>query len=813
VLVDIDIEPSSAGALTPALGLDEPQIAIRGGEVLAARLVRAGSDGLLVAPSETSQWRLGSAGANTLEGLALLPCPEVERALEQGEVRVGVRAGGMNFKDVLIALGMYPGGGTIGNEAAGVVLDVAPDVEGLTPGDRVTGLFAGAFGPVAITDSRLLARIPADWSFVQAAAMPLVFLTAYYALVDLADVQPGERLLVHSAAGGVGMAAAQLARHLGVEVFATASAGKWSVLEEEGLEATHIASSRDLDFRERFLQETAGRGMDVVLNSLAREFVDASLELLPRGGRFVEMGKTDVRDPAEVAGAHEGVLYRAFDLMDAGAERIAEMLAALVDLFERGVLKLPPIRVWDVRRAPQAMRFMSQARHVGKIVLTVPVSRPEDEGTVMITGGTGGLGAVLARHMVVDRGVRNLLLVSRAGEAASGASLLGEELGRLGANVRIASCDVSDREQLRALIDSIPPEAPLHGVVHAAGVLDDATIGSLTPEQVARVLAPKVDGAWHLHELTRGLDLDTFVLFSSVAATLGGPGQGNYAAANAFLDALAVNRRTLGLPATAMAWGPWEQETGMTSQLDEADLARMARWGMLTFSHERGLECFEAARATDHAQLVLAHLDTAALRARARGEELPKLLRGLVRVPARRRSAPPDRAESLAARLVQAPSSERGRIVLELLRAQTAAVLGYRSSDAMDSTRTFKELGFDSLAAVELRNRLIAASGLQLPATLIFDYPTLEAVADFLLEEMMAETNGSPAHLDIDLDKLQVTLSSMSAQAARRSGVAARLQSILSVWASEAEGSQDEDLESVTDDEIFELIDREFGVS
>jgi candicidin polyketide synthase FscE len=818
VLVDVDVEPSSAGALAGALGLDEPQVAIRGGEALVARLARAGSDGLLVAPSEVPRWRLDSAGANTLEGLALVPCPEVERALERGEVRVGVRAGGMNFKDVLIALGMYPGGGTIGNEAAGVVLEVGAGVEGLVPGDRVMGLFAGAFGPVAITDSRLLAGIPEDWSFVEAAAVPLVFLTAYYALVDLADVQPRERLLVHSAAGGVGMAAAQLARHLGVEVFATASAGKWAVLEEQGLEATHIASSRDLDFRERFLGETAGRGVDVVLNSLAREFVDASLELLPRGGRFVEMGKTDVRDPAEVAGAHEGVLYRAFDLMDAGAERIAEMLASLVDLFERGVLELPPIRVWDVRRAPQAMRFMSQARHVGKIVLTVPVSRSGDEGTVLITGGTGGLGAVLARHMVVDRGVRNLLLVSRAGEAAPGASLLREDLSGLGASVRIASCDVSDREQLKALIDSIPADAPLHGVVHAAGVLDDGTIGSLTPERVARVLTPKVDGAWHLHELTAGLDLDTFVLFSSVAATLGGPGQGNYAAANAFMDALAAHRRTLGLPAIAMAWGPWEQETGMTSQLDEADLARMASWGMLTLSHERGLECFEKARATDRAQLVLAHLDTAALRARARGEELPELLQGLVRVPARQRGASPDRSETLAASLAQAPPSERGRIVLELLRAQTAAVLGYRSSDAVDSTRTFKELGFDSLAAVELRNRLIAASGLQLSATLIFDYPTLEALAGFLLEEMVAETNGAPADLDVDLDKLQVALSSMPAEVARRSGVAARLQGILSAWASEAEvseaeGGQEEDLESVTDDEIFELIDREFGVS
>ncbi len=359
-----------------------------------------------------------------------------------------MRAGGVNFKDVLIALGIYPAGARIGNEAAGVVLEVGPGVGDLTPGDRVTGLFSGAFGPLAVTDSRLVARIPDSWSFVQAASMPLGLLTAYYALVDLADVQPHERLLVHSAAGGVGMAAVQLARHLGVEVFATASIGKWRTLEEQGLDAAHIASSRELSFKQRFLDATADQGVDVVLNSLAREFVDASLELLPRGGRFVEMGKTDVRDPAVLAAEHEGVLYRAFDLMDAGPARIEEMFVALMDLFERGVLKLPPIRVWDVRRAPEALRFMSQARHVGKIVLTVPVSHPDMRGTVLITGGTGGLGALLAKHLVIEHGIRNLLLVSRAGEAAPGARGLARELTERGASVRIVSCDVSDREQV-----------------------------------------------------------------------------------------------------------------------------------------------------------------------------------------------------------------------------------------------------------------------------------------------------------------------------------------------------------------------------
>jgi acyl transferase domain-containing protein/NADPH:quinone reductase-like Zn-dependent oxidoreductase/acyl carrier protein len=816
-LVDLDGESSSWRGLAAALAGEELCVAIRTGELFAARLTRASSDGVLTPPEDASAWRLDTTGANTFEDLALVACPEATRPLEQGEIRVGVRAAGVNFKDVLIALGMYPGGATIGNEAAGIVLEVGRGVEDLAPGDRVTGLFSGSFGPLAITDSRLVTRVPADWSFSQAASMPLVFLTAYYALVDLADVQPRERLLIHSAAGGVGMAAVQLGQHLGVEVFATASSAKWSALEEHGLDAAHIASSRDLGFEERFLEATEAEGMDVVLNSLAREFVDASLELLPRGGRFVEMGKTDVRDPVEVADRHEGVSYRAFDLMDAGPTRIKEMFGVLMDLFERGVLELAPTRVWDVRRAPEALRFMSQARHIGKIVLTIPVSHPDPDGTVLITGGTGGLGALLARHYVTDRGARSLLLVSRSGQDAPGAAVLLRELTELGASVRIAACDVSDREQLSALIGSIGEECPLKSVVHTAGILDDKVISSLTADQVERVFRPKVDGAWHLHELTRDLDLEVFALFSSIAATLGGPGQGNYAAANAFLDALAIHRRARGLPAVAMAWGPWEQTTGMTSQLDDADLSRMASGGVLTLSAEQGIELFDASQASDRAQYVLAHLDIAALRGRARNEELPTVLYGLVRRQHRDNGVAHDSSGSLAARLGDAPPAERLRIVLELLRAHTAAVLGHRSSDLVDSSRTFKELGFDSLAAVELRNRLVAASGLQLSATLIFDYPTLKALADYLANEMSVDIVDSTDKLDLDLDRLQLTLSSISAKEARRSGIAARLQSMLTIWTNEDDATDgdaaDDELESVDDEEIFEFIDREFGVS
>ncbi|HEX3693557.1 MAG TPA: SDR family NAD(P)-dependent oxidoreductase, partial [Solirubrobacteraceae bacterium] len=506
VLVDLEQSRRSTALLAHAIAGEESQLAVREGEPMVARLARPVTGQALTVPAGTAAWRLDGSGTDTLDGLRLVPCPDRLESLEPNEVRVQVRAGGVNFKDVLIALGVHPGAAAIGNEAAGVVLEVGAAVEHVRPGERVCGLFAGAFGPIAVGDARLVVRAPDEWSFAQAASVPLAFLTAYYALVDLADLRAGQRLLVHAATGGVGTAALQLARHLGAEAFATASDGKRSALERAGLAAERVASSRDSGFAEQFLAATAGAGVDVVLNSLSGELVDASLRLLPRGGSFLEMGKTDVRDADTVALGHEGVLYRAFDLMEAGPTRIQQMLVSLLELFEQGELELPPLRAWDVRHAPGALRFMSQARHRGKLVLTMPSAGPPVAGTTLITGGTGGLGGLLARHLVERHGVRQLLLASRAGEAAPGSGELLHELRRGGAEVRVVDCDVSDPRQLRESIDSIAPEHPLRAVIHAAGGLADGVLDSLTAAQVEQVLAPKLDGAWHLHELTSGLD-------------------------------------------------------------------------------------------------------------------------------------------------------------------------------------------------------------------------------------------------------------------------------------------------------------------
>ncbi len=358
----------------------------------------------------------------------------------------------------------------------------------------------------------------------------------------------------------------------------------------------------------------------------------------------------------------------------------------------------------------------------------------DPQRTVLITGGTGGLGALLARHLVVEHGVRSLLLASRRGKEAEGAPELQNELESLGARVALASCDVADRGELERLLGSVPEEFPLGAVVHVAGVIDDGLIGSLTAERVDRVLAPKVDAAWHLHELTKHLDLSAFVLFSSAAGLFGGAGQGNYAAANTFLDALAMYRRTQGIAGISLAWGLWTGLDGMAGGLGERDLARLRRSGVVGLSPAEGLDLFDAACQTDEALVAPVRLDNAVLRAQARVGNLPLLLRALIGTPSR---AVADAAQgSLARRWAGIPEREHQRVLLDVVRAEIAGVLSYPSPAAIEVLRTFKDLGIDSLTAVELRNRLCAVTGLSLPATLVFDSPTPTVLVDYLLGEL-----------------------------------------------------------------------------
>jgi acyl transferase domain-containing protein/acyl carrier protein len=371
--------------------------------------------------------------------------------------------------------------------------------------------------------------------------------------------------------------------------------------------------------------------------------------------------------------------------------------------------------------APRLARVAAQQGQV------VPPFNPE--GTVLITGGTGGLGSLVARHLAREHGVRHLLLVSRSGPRAAGAGELVEELAELGCVANVVACDISNREELSGLIDAVPAERPLTAVIHTAGVVEDGTIESLSVEQIERVMRPKVDAVANLHELTKGMELSDFVLFSSVAGVIGSPGQSNYAAANAFLDAFAQGRRARGLVGISLAWGWWAEGTGMVQGLNDADIARLRRLGVVALSSEEGLELLDTARSSEASLLVPLRLDLAALRVQARMGVLPTLLHSLVRVPASRGHGG---GSSLARRLAGMPQVEWAAVVLELVRVHVAAVLGLDSSEGVDPQRTFVDLGFDSLVAVELRNQLSHVTGLRLPATLVFDYPTPAEVAKLL---------------------------------------------------------------------------------
>ncbi|WP_344317925.1 type I polyketide synthase, partial [Streptomyces javensis] len=639
---------------------------------------------------------------------------------------------------VVAGLGMVSDGRVLGGEGSGVVLEIGPGVDGLSVGQSVMGLVPG-WGPAGIVDGRLLAPVPQGWSFQQAAAVSVGFLTAFYALRDLGRARPGQRVLIHAGTGGVGTAAVQLAKAWGLEVFATASPAKQHALRAAGVAESHIASTRDLAFCERFLAVTGGEGMDVVVNALAGEFTDASLRLLPRGGRFVEMGKTDIRDAAEVAEAYPGVVYQAFDLMDAGVPRIAEMFAELGVMFAAGTLVPPPVTCFELSQAVAALRYLQAARHLGKVVVNVPAEW-DPRGTVLVTGGTGTLGGELARHLVNVRGMRHVVLLSRRGPAAPGAARMVAELAQSGASVRVQAGDAADRDGLASVLARIAAERPLTAVVHAAGVIDDATVESLTPRRIATVMAAKADAAWNLHELTEDAGLAGFVLYSSAAAVVGNPGQAGYAAANAFLDALAAYRRDRHLPGQSLAWGLWEQTSEMTGHLNGTGMSRLRRGGIQPMTTEQGMALFEAAAALGTPLAVPVLLDLTAL-ARP-GRPLLPLLRGLASAaaaPARPTAAAAAAADtsavSLAARLAELSPADREQEILEVIRAAASVVLGHTRPGDIDAQRPFRDMGIDSLTALELRNRLSTETGLTLPATLVFDYRAPDELARFLLEE------------------------------------------------------------------------------
>ncbi|MGW2332262.1 type I polyketide synthase, partial [Streptomyces sp. NPDC001700] len=433
------------------------------------------------------------------------------------------------------------------------------------------------------------------------------------------------------------------------------------------------------------------------------------------------------------------------------------------------------------------------------------------EGTVLITGGTGTLGGAVARHMVATHGVRSLVLTSRRGPVADGAQELRAELEALGARVDIVACDVADRDSLRELLAGVPAESPLTGVVHTAGVLDDGVIGSLSPERLETVFRPKVDAALMLHELTAELDLDAFVLFSSASGLLGGPGQGNYSAANAFLDAFAQWRRAQGLPAVSLAWGLWGQASGMTSALDQADQARMNRGGVRPLFTEEGMALFDAGLHSEESVLVPVKFDFTGLAEQARAGQLPPIMSGLVRQPRRAAGSGATTSEPLADRLTALPVEEQTARLLELVRGEIAVVLGHADATNIAAGQAFSELGFDSLTAVELRNRLAGATGIRLPATLIFDYPSPAVLTEHLRTELVPETGVSDIS-EVDEAGLRRVLATVPLQRFQDLGVLEKLLQLTNTGVAEHQVRENQS-HLIADMDVDSLIERAMGTT
>ena len=728
-LVDLDPgEPDSIGRLVgELLGPDrETAVAWRGGTRHAARLVRL-EDGPRIRIPGDDPWRLVADEGGSLEALRAESFSSPP--LRDGEVRVGVLAAGINFHDVLAAMRLVDAGAPLGGDLCGRVIDVGPGVA-FEPGDRVVGFATPAFASEAITRAELLAPAPPDLSAAELATMPTVFTTAALAF-QRAGLRAGERVLVHAAAGGVGQAAVRLAREIGAEVLATASAGKQDLVRALGV--AQVFDSRRPGFEEGVRRATAGAGVDVVLNCLTGEgFIESSLASLAPGGRFVEISKRGIRSTAEMAEARPDVAYQVLALdeeLRARPAAVGKVFRALMERCGAGGVAPLPFRAWPISEAGAAMSLMRRGEHVGKLVLTTPAAG-RLAGTWLITGGLGGLGLAVAGWLA-ERGVEAIVLNGRSEpDEAQAAAISG--LRSRGIKVRVERADVADGAAVEAMLErTVATLPPLTGVVHAAGTLSDGALSNLSHERFRRVTAAKVHGAWNLHRATMGMKLESFVLFSSLAGVTGNAGQANHAAANAFLDQLARHRRALGLPGQAIAWGAW-LGIGKAEEERERIGERIGAGGVGWMPPQQGLACFDRLLREEPAAGVAAPVDW---RRFVRGRRDDPLLDEVL--PAHPVSAVrAAETDDLPTRLAAAPPARREPLAIEFLQREIGAALQLDSPPSPDAV--FADLGMDSLMAVEIRGRLnrALAGAYTAPGAIAFNYPTIRSLAGHLLAEL-----------------------------------------------------------------------------
>ncbi|NER45701.1 MAG: SDR family NAD(P)-dependent oxidoreductase [Symploca sp. SIO1A3] len=721
----------------------EDQIAYRNGVRYGARLEYFQP----IQASTTTPIALKLTSYGTLDNLALVPL--ASSSLAPDEVEVRVRASGLNFRDVLRALGMMreieeslgiaasASDILFGFECAGTIERVGEQVSDLKVGDAVIAYASGSLASVVKAKATLVVPKPPELSFEEVATVPVTFLTAYYGLVKCAQIGPTDRVLIHNAAGGVGQAAVQLAKLKGAEIFATASPPKWDFLKSLGIK--HIYNSRTLEFAEQVMADTNGKGVNVLLNSLAGNFIDKSFDILAEEGRFLEIGKLGIWDKQKLQELRPDVAYFPFDLGEMDGAKISAMLLELMTIFKEGKLQPLPLKTFPITKFVDAFRYMQQAKHIGKVVLNFQNPEPclvRQDSSYLIAGGLGALG-LKAAQLLVEQGAKHLVLTGRSSVKPAAKEVI-QQLEHSGAKVSVIQADIANQEDVKKILAQCPN---LAGIVHTAGVLADGLLREQTPIRFQTVMAAKVEGAWNLHVLTQDLPLDFFVCYSSAASLLGNAGQSNYAAANAFLDALAHYRRAQGLPSLSINWGPWG-EVGMAATL--ANRLKAQGWGII--DPEQGLQALNhLVKHSDSPQVGVLPMNWSKFLERLPGNR-PFLenFQTTIATPAQEQPA-------LLSQLKATLANERRTILMEHVRDTIRKIIGLNASTRIESRQSVFDLGLDSLMAVELRNNLEKSTEHSLRSTLLFDYPTLEALVNYLLQDVLVLEDVSDQQTNEDI--------------------------------------------------------------
>jgi polyketide synthase 2 len=763
----LDLDPRSARASEQARsaaavllgGTDDTEIALRDRAWYVPRLREAEETTLppRAAPAATAvdsrHYRLAMTGPGDLDNLHLVETGALRPG--KGELLVSVKAGGLNFRDVMAATGLLPSDAedgaaweALGLECAGIVTATGPGVKGFKPGDRIMGSARGCFRSEIVVAADSVYPVPKRMSYIEAATVPSAFATAYYGLVRLARIRKGDTVLVHLGTGGVGLAAIQIARHFGADVISTAgSPSKRAYLHKIGVK--HVFDSRSLSFAEEVRSVTRGRGVDIVLNALAGEAIPLAAGLLAPNGRFVEIGKRDIYGDSALglrALRHNGSLF-VLDMarMDRDdPEAVKEVFTEMLAMFEAGKLKPLPTHVFPASRVQDAFRTMAQAGHIGKVVVDfeadgIEVDLSTDmplllakDGAYLITGGLGGFGAEVARYFAAH-GAGHLYLLGRSGGDRPEAKALLADLARQGVTAHAIAADVTQRSDVDAVLARIAADGvALRGVVHSAMVLDDGFVNQLDADRMMRVMAPKIIGAWNLHQATQALPLDHFVMFSSMAAVLGSSGQANYVAGNRFLDLLSAHRRRLGLPAVTVNWGALGGAGAV--QRDKAILKYLKTMGMPPLSLEEALTGLGVVMRKNAAAVGYCKVDWQAL---GRANPSIQRLRRFSEVAADTASS--SGGGKVRNELMAAKGADRLRLLKAFLTQQIARVLKV-DAGKIEPGRALNELGLDSLTSFQLKNRIESEIGITLRVDKFLQKPTVESLANTIAEVLDTST-------------------------------------------------------------------------